>query len=65
MQESTNRRVWVQVSLGIKKDPVSKITNTKIADSSGGVVPAKQTLGPEFNSEEGGEEEKQKQLTKE
>jgi hypothetical protein len=29
MKGSTNRRIVVQAGLGIKQDPISKITNTK------------------------------------
>jgi hypothetical protein len=38
MHESTTRRIMVQVSLGIKQDPISKITRAKRASGVTQVV---------------------------
>jgi hypothetical protein len=40
-RESTNRRMEVQANLGIKQDPISKITNAK---RSGGVTEQEEYL---------------------
>jgi hypothetical protein len=47
--ENTNERITVQACLGIKQEPISKITNAKRTGvSSSGTIPTQQAKGPEF-----------------